>query len=75
MANIVNINGVKIIQTSEYVEINGERIAIPYHVRCKTQTMSVKNNVITINGYVLDVEKKTFIKPNFIHNFFKMIFG
>lgn len=72
MANIVISNGVKIIQTTEYVEINGERIILPKHVKnSQKKTIIVKNGRVTVNGYNLDLTKKTFNKKKWYDWFTK----
>jgi hypothetical protein len=63
--NIITQNGKKIVQTSEYIEVDGVRTPLPKHVKSCGNSMRVVGGTITINGYRFDPVSKTFTKAGF----------
>ena len=73
--NKVTINGRKIIQTSEFIEVDGIRTDIPTHVKSASNNCSIINSDIFINGYKFNPISRTFTKLNFIQRFLNWLFS
>lgn len=65
--NKININGLKVVQTSEYIEVNGIRTDIPKHIQ--SGSLSMINDRIYINDYEFDPKNRTFSRLNWIQRF------
>lgn len=76
--NIINQNGLKIIQTKDWIEVDGIRTDIPKHVKSGwNNSLSMTNKTIIINGYVFDPTNKTFTRKeiNFFFKIIRFLFG
>jgi len=60
--NKINVAGMSIKQTSEYIEINNEKVMLPDYVKNGKNTMSVIDKKIIINGYVFNQKTMEFQK-------------
>lgn len=76
--NVINQNGRKVIQTKDWIEVDGIRTDFPTHVKSGwSNSLSMTNDTIVINGYVFDPIAKTFTLPssNLFLKFFRFLFG
>ena len=70
--NTIYQNGMEIIQTSEYIKVNGELIPLPDEVK-KTNSnyCNITDGQIEINGFIFNPRTRKFKRKPF----FKRLFG